>query len=253
MRVLVIDHETGDSNGVLGDRQFAKELVGDCWGKMSLSLAEQFTSRTDTPIQFRLGIRPQEGNEHYRIAKGTLAPDGGMGRRGDGETGRQGLGDSIEVWAQPALARNLNFGEYDLILATSMFKGRKGAEAIAPGSYLLDLGLGVKVEAEYGRQKLGAQVLVNYPQGVARDILPNLDTKAQQLRTALGSPHALAREFIAAYEEKQGQRSDREADLDIFGSPLMPSSMPKPTPKGCPARRRSTPSSRPTSLTTGNC
>jgi hypothetical protein len=87
VRVLVIDHETGDSNGVLGDRQFAKELVGDCWGKMSLALAEQFTSRTDTPIQFRLGIRPQEGNDHYRIAKGTLAPDGGTGRRGEGETG----------------------------------------------------------------------------------------------------------------------------------------------------------------------
>jgi hypothetical protein len=208
MRVLVIDHETGDSNGVLSDRQFAKELVGDCWGKMSLALAEQFTSRTDTPIQFRLGIRPQEGSEHYRIAKGTLAPDARIER----------LGGSIEMTASPTLVRELNFGQYDLILATSMFKGRKGVDAIAPGSYLLDLGLGVKIEAEYGRQKLGAQVLVNYPVGVAQDILPNLDTKAQQLRTALGSPHALAREFIAAYEEKQGQRSDREADLDILGS-----------------------------------
>lgn len=208
MRVLVIDHETGDSNGVLSDRQFAKELVGDCWGKMSLTLAEQFTSRTDIPIQFRLGIRPQEGNEHYRIAKGTLAPDARIER----------LGGSVEVTASPTVARELNFGQYDLILATSMFKGRKGAEAIAPGSYLLDLGLGVKVEAEYGRQKLGAQVLVNYPVGVAQDILPKLEIKAQQLKAALGSPHALAREFIAAYEEKQGQRSDREADLDIFGS-----------------------------------
>jgi hypothetical protein len=216
MRVLVIDHETGDSNGVLSDpegirsagRQFAKELVGDCWGKMSLSLAEQFTSRTDTPIQFRIGIRPQEGNDHYRIAKGTLAPDARIER----------LGGTIEVAAHSTVARELNFGQYDLILATSMFKGRKGAEAIAPGSYLLDLGLGVKVEAEYGRQKLGAQVLVNYPVGVANDILPKLETKAQQLRTALGSPHALAREFIAAYEEKQGQRTAREAVLDIFGS-----------------------------------
>jgi hypothetical protein len=208
MRVLVIDHETGDSNGVLSDRQFAKELVGDCWGKMSLSLAEQFTSRTDTPIQFRIGIRPQEGNEHYRIAKGTLAPDARI----------EQLGDSIEVTASPTVAQELNFGQYDLILATSMFKGRKGAEAIAPGSYLLDLGLGVKIEAEYGRQKLGAQVLVNYPVGVAQDILPNLETKAQQLKAALGSPHALAREFIAAYEEKQGQGTVREADLDIFGS-----------------------------------
>ena len=56
-------------------------------------------------------------------------------------------------------------------------------------------------------------MLNNYPVGVAQDILPNLDTKAQQLRTALGSPHALAREFIAAYEEKQGQRNAREAEL----------------------------------------
>jgi len=208
MRVLVIDHETGDSNGVLSDRHFAKELVGDCWGKMSLALAEQFTSRTDTPIQFRLGIRPQGGNEHYRIAKGTLAPDARIER----------LGGSVEVTASPAVARELNFGQYDLILATSMFKGRKGVDAIAPGSYLLDLGLGVKIEAEYGRQKLGAQVLVNYPVGVTQDILPKLETKAQQLKVAIGSPHALAREFIAAYEEKQGQRTAREADLDIFGS-----------------------------------
>ncbi|MCA2655990.1 hypothetical protein [Microcystis sp. M061S2] len=208
MRVLVIDHETGDSNGVLSDRQFARELVGDCWGKMSLSLAEQFTSRTDTPIQFRLGIRPQEGNDHYRIAKGTLAPDGRIER----------LGGTIEVAADSTVARELNFGQYDLIFATSMFKGRKGAEAIAPGSYLLDLGLGVKIEAEYGRQKLGAQVLVNYPVGVTQDILPKLEIKAQQLKAALGSPHALAREFITYYEEKQEQRTARESGFDLFGT-----------------------------------
>jgi hypothetical protein len=39
---------------------------------------------------------------------------------------------------------------------------------------LLDLGLGLKAEAEYGRQKLGVQVLVNYPKGVEADVLPHL-------------------------------------------------------------------------------
>jgi hypothetical protein len=40
-----------------------------------------------------------------------------------------------------------------------------------------------------------------------------LDTKAQQLRTALGSPHALVRAFITAYEEEQGDGNAREAEL----------------------------------------
>jgi hypothetical protein len=73
-RVLIINDSTGENNGILPKEQ-AKRLVGDCHGKLSLELAEQFTGRKNAPFQFRMGIRPQEGCSVYRIAKGTLAPD----------------------------------------------------------------------------------------------------------------------------------------------------------------------------------
>ncbi len=211
-RVLVIDDETGNSGGVLHDKQFAKHLVGDCYGKMSYELAQQMTGKDNTPIQFRLGIRPQEGNDAYRIAKGTLAPDARL----------QGLGHrrnkGIRVDGNTDVIRDLNLGDYDLVLASSMFKGRKGEQAIAPGSYKLDLGLGLKTEAEYGRQKLGVQVLVNYPKGVEQDVLPKVRDDAQELRKSLRTPADLARAFIKYYEDKQ----DLKASLDAEEQHLMP-------------------------------
>ena len=61
---------------------------------------------------------------------------------------------------------------YDIVLPTSSFKGRKGADAIRPGEYTLDVGIGVKSLAEYGKHSLGPQILVNYPKGVKEDLLP---------------------------------------------------------------------------------
>jgi hypothetical protein len=166
-RVLIIEDSTGESQGIL-PREQAKKLVGDCHGKLSLELAQQLTGRKNVPFQFRLGIRPQQGCEVYRIAKGTLAPD----PRLETLTSRVvRLEDKIRIG-------------YDLILPTSSFKGRKGTEAIQPGEYLLDLGIGVKTIAEYGQQSLGAQVLVNYPRGVETDLIPILTRKAEELAKA---------------------------------------------------------------------
>lgn len=184
-RVLVINDNTGDSNGILPKEQ-ALKLVGDCHGKMSLELAEQLTGRKNASLQFRLGIRPQENCQFYRIAKGTLAPDSRL------ETLTSAVieqGDKFKVG-------------YDLILPTSSFKGRKGADTIQPGEYILDIGIGVKTIAEYGKQSLGAQVLVNYPKGVSSEILPILQQKAEELAQAQSDLHALAQHFVTTYEER---------------------------------------------------
>ncbi len=214
-RVLVIDDETGNSGGVIFDQERAKELVADCYGKMSYQLAQELTESDNKPVQFRLGIRPQEGNDVHRIAKGTLAPDIRLDRLAGGSTT-----DSPD----PDHLRELNLGQYDLILATSMFKGRKGEDAIKPGSYKLDLGLGLKTEAERGRQKLGVQVLVNYPQGVEKDILPLLKKEADKLHKALDNPASLAETFIEYYENKKSLKESLDAE-ERYLAPLMDSLM----------------------------
>ena len=115
-RVLVIDDVTGENGGILLKEE-AKRLVGDCHGKISFTLAEQLTDgKNNTPFQFRLGMKPQSENSVHRIAKGVLSPDARLDiltstvRKQDGKT---------------------KVG-YDIVLVpTSSFKGRKGAEAIA--------------------------------------------------------------------------------------------------------------------------
>ena len=131
VRILVIDDslEKLGQNGGLIPIDEAKKLVGDCHGKISTALANELTGKKDTPFQFRLGIKPQEGNDVYRIGKGTLAPL------------------SLENLGQPLL-KKLSHGEiqtkvgYDLVLPLSSFKGRKGAEAITPGEHNLTIGIG---------------------------------------------------------------------------------------------------------------
>ncbi len=196
VRVLVIDDSTGENNGIL-PREQAKKLVGDCHGKLSLELAEQLTGRKNAPFQFRLGIRPQQGCEVYRIAKGTLAPE----PRLETLTSRVlRLGNKIKTG-------------YDLILPTSSFKGRKGTQAIQPGEYLLDLGMGVKALAEYGKQSLGAQVLVNYPKGVEADILPILREKVDELAQVQSDLYGLAQHFLKTYEERINWHSENLGEI----------------------------------------
>jgi hypothetical protein len=60
--------------GVSYPNEQAKRLVGDCYGRMNPDIARELTGAANIPFQFRMGIKPQDGNEVHRIAKGTLAP-----------------------------------------------------------------------------------------------------------------------------------------------------------------------------------
>ena len=73
VRVLIVDDLTGE-NGEILPREDAKRLVGDCYGKISPTLAQELTDKENTPFQFRLGMKPQEENPVHRIGKGTLSP-----------------------------------------------------------------------------------------------------------------------------------------------------------------------------------
>jgi hypothetical protein len=190
LRILIVDDETGDSGGIL-DKEEAKKLVGDCYGRMSPELARDLTGKTNTPFQFRMGIKSQEGNDVYRIAKGTLAPSSQLENLGSPQIER-GEDGSTRVKSG-----------YDLVLATSSFKGRKDETKIAPGEYNLTVGIGVKTLAQYGKQSLGTQVLVNYPKGVEADILPELGQKAEELAQIQSDPRALAKYYINKHEKRR--------------------------------------------------
>jgi hypothetical protein len=80
------------------------------------------------------------------------------------------------------------------------------------------LGIGVKAIAEYGKQSLGAQVLVNYPKGVEADIVPILQTKADRLANAQSSLHDLAQHFVKTYQERKTSEEENLEDLGLFSS-----------------------------------
>ncbi|WP_049858581.1 hypothetical protein [Gloeothece citriformis] len=133
-----------------------------------------------------LGIRAQEQSPVARIAKGTLCP-----------TDLRELG-------------------YDLILATSAFKGRKGIEnqEIVPGSYQLTIGIGIKTYAYYGIHSLGPQVLVNFPIGVKKDILPRLKQQLQELEALAENPLALVTDYISTIQERYKYRIVDQLELE---------------------------------------
>lgn len=212
VRVLVVDDSTG-ANGEILPPHAAKKLVGDCYGKLSQELARELTGRSDTPFQFRIAIKPQPGCDVCRIAKGTLAPS------------------NLNNLGQPLIRKTENgkiktkFG-YDMVLATSSFKGRKGNDAIQPGEYDLVVGIGVKTLAKYREHSLGTQVLVNYPRAVEADILPKLEEKAEKLAQIQSDPRLLAIHYIEQYERRNKLESDRvveserdfETDLKLLNS-----------------------------------
>jgi hypothetical protein len=180
LRILVVDDATGENGGLIPFDQ-AKKLVGDCYGRMSPNLGKELTGSTNTPFQFRLGIKPQEGSEVHRIAKGTLAP-----------------------------AQEL--AGYDLVLATSSFKGRKDESKIEPGEHTLTVGIGIKTSAEYGKHSLGTQVLVNYPKGVEADILQKIEVAAQRLASIQSEPRKIAQYFIDKHERRLEVHSFNEEE-----------------------------------------
>ncbi len=202
VRILVVDDVTGENGGVIPDAE-AKKLVGDCKGLIDKSLAE--VNGIKNVFQFRLGIKPQEQNPVMRIAKGTLAPAvldfGGLKYQTSQKNLRAKTG-------------------YDLVLATSSFKGRKGESAITPGEYLLgEIGLGVKYEAVYRPHSLGTQFLVNYPVAVQQEILPILKEQAIELADAQKDVRKLAALYVEDYERRKElnpELSNEEPEFDIF-------------------------------------
>ncbi len=186
-RVLVIDDESGENNAGL-DPEYAKTLVGDCYCRIDNNLHQQVKGEENTPFQFRLGIKAQQESPVARIAKGTVSPM---------DLSRVGSG-------------------YDLILATSAFKGRKTEDEhkIIPGKYNLTVGLGLKSSAYYGTHSLGPQVLVNYPKGVALDIVPQVKKELEKLEKIASDPNAIAKDFIEQTDERYKYRVLDELGLD---------------------------------------
>ena len=202
LRILIIDDETGENGGLIPNEQ-AKKMVGDCYGRMSPDIAKKLTGTTNTPFQFRLGIKPQLGSNIHRIAKGTLAP-----------------GRLLDNLGQPQISRTQDgrlktkIG-YDLVLPASSFKGRKDASKIEPGEHTLTVGIGIKTLAEYGKHSLGTQILVNYPQGVEVDILPKIKLAAQRLAAIESDPRKIAQYFVDKYDK---QIELRRQDLSLIES-----------------------------------
>ncbi len=191
-RVLVVNDETGGNGGIMPP-EIAKNLVGDCYGKISSEIAEELTGNRKTPFQFRLGIKAQAESPVYRIGKGTLAP-----------VALDNLSGAKVFTTRSEQGKLITKTGYDLILSTSSFKGRKeGYDPIEPGEYNLKVGIGIKTLARYGEQSLGTQVLVNYPKAVQAEILPELEREAKKLAAKQSSPQQLAQHFIEVYERRK--------------------------------------------------
>jgi hypothetical protein len=204
VRILVVDDVTGDSGGVIASDD-ARRLVGDCKGLIDRNFAA--ANNIDVrAFQFRLGIKPQTESTVMRIAKGTLAP---------AELDKVGesffrVGGNVKDGTLRS-----KFG-YDLVLATSSFKGRKGEDAIKPGEYLLSIGLGVKSLAFYREHSLGTQVLVNYPQSVKAEILPIIKQQAEKLAQEQKDIRKLAQRYIETYQRRKAilaQSQEIEPDI----------------------------------------
>ena len=204
-RVLIVNDETGANGGIMPP-ETAKELVGDCYGKIDLKTAEELTGNRKTPFQFRLGIKPQAENPVHRIGKGTLAP-----------AALDNLSGATVVNTRSEQGKLIAKTGYDLVLPTSSFKGRKeGYEPIQPGEYNLKVGIGIKTLAQYGEQSLGTQVLVNYPKAVSSELLPDLQKQAEKLAEKQSSPQQLAQHYIELYEKRKEVMRVSELDESNF-------------------------------------
>ncbi|MBD2357667.1 hypothetical protein H6G41_24160 [Tolypothrix sp. FACHB-123] len=238
VRILVIDDTTGENGSVIANND-AKMLVGDCKGLIDKDFA-QANNIELRAFQFRLGIKPQQENPEMRIAKGTLAP-----------ARLDKFGESFFRMGGGLKTSNLRTKTgYDMVMATSSFKGRKGEDAIKPGEYMLTIGLGVKAVAQYREHSLGTQILVNYPQAVKQEILPIIKQQAEKLAQDQKDPRRLALRYVETYERRRallskiiGIEPDIKADIEdkfaIFdtlssgseGEDIQESESLKPEPK----------------------
>jgi hypothetical protein len=185
-RILVINDETGE-NGIGLEPEVAKKLVGDCFCKIDTRLHSSLGREENTAFQFRFGSKAQVNDDVYRIAKGTMSPMD-LSQIGSG---------------------------YDLILAKSAFKGRKGTEnrEIEPGEHTLTVGIGIKTHAYYGEHSLGPQFLVNFPQSVRQDILPRLEARLSELSSIASDPIKIARDYLQVTEKRYQYQIKNNTDF----------------------------------------
>ncbi|WP_013334750.1 hypothetical protein [Gloeothece verrucosa] len=184
-KILIIDDQTGD-NTIGLDKETAKKLVGDCFGKIDYKVHAAIGGKYYTPFQFRLGSRTQDKDPFARIAKGTLAP---------------------------ANLKKVGSG-YDLIMPTSAFKGRKGEDnqAIKPGEYELTLGLGLKTHAYYGEHSLGPQVLVGYPSSCAA-FVEQAQKRLEELTLIASDPIKLAHDYLEVTERRYRYQIENQTNF----------------------------------------
>jgi hypothetical protein len=162
-------------------------VVGDCFCKIDTHLHSSLGGEENTAFQFRFGSKAQANDNVYRIAKGTMSPQD-LSKIGSG---------------------------YDLIMAKSAFKGRKGAEnrEIEPGEYTLTVGIGIKTHAYYGEYSLGPQFLVNFPQSVRQDIIPRLETRLSELSLIASDPIKIARDYLQVTEKRYQYQIKNNTDF----------------------------------------
>lgn len=121
----------------------------------------------DTPFQFRAGVPEWQG-----VMKGTVRAS--------------------------ELCRELGV---DAIIPKSAIKGDD--KTVDVGIHSVEsLYWARKSDAADRQQKLGAQVLVNLPEGTRVDVMPKLKEKAETLAQAQNDPRLLAALYIAKYEKR---------------------------------------------------
>ncbi|NBD31695.1 MAG: DUF4326 domain-containing protein [Cyanobacteria bacterium] len=191
-KILILDDETGE-NPIGLEPETAKRLVGDCYGRIDNSLHEKMGNQPNTPFQFRFGTNPQQNDPYHRLGKGTLAP-------------RQIKANLAKVSGRD----ESEFEDYDFILPTSAFKGRKEESKLKPGVYNWNCGLGNKTDAYESKQSVGAQVLGFYPEGVRKDVLPRVEKKLKKIEEIRNDPRKLALAYVDSEKKRKQFQAENE-------------------------------------------
>jgi hypothetical protein len=185
--ILIVDDETGENGGMLPNN-VARELTGDCHGRMSQALAREYgleinpeSGATDAIVQFR-SVLPNFDNDPnapgtHKIAKGTL-----LG---------QDLSDlpwKLPEWELPP----------DLILAKSSFKGSTKPPI---GLHQKEIWLGAKSISANGKMSVSSLIPL-YP-GLLKDVQPQLEPKMAALAAAQNDPMSLAQLYITSSNDRK--------------------------------------------------
>jgi hypothetical protein len=207
LSILIVDDETGENGGILPN-DVARELTGDCHGRMSQALALEYglkinpeSGATDAMIQFR-SVLPNFDNDPnapgtHKIAKGTL-----LG---------QDLSDlpwQLPQWELPP----------DLILAKSSFKGSTKPPI---GLHQKEIWLGAKSISANGKMSVSSLIPL-YP-GLLKDVQPQLEPKMAALAAAQNDPMSLAQLYITSNDDRQkfhavSDHNDDNEDLTPINS-----------------------------------